>query len=39
VCRGTEELAAARSEPTRLAAIIKALQRHRFGHRSERLDP
>jgi len=45
-----EELAAARNEATqqiaerdheieRLMAIIKELQRHRFGRRSERLDP
>ena len=38
-----EELAAARSEADReierLLAIIKELQRHRFGRRSERLDP
>lgn len=34
-----EELAAARNEAERLTAIIKELQRHRFGRRSERLDP
>jgi len=38
-----EELAAARGEADReierLRAIIKELQRHRFGRRSERLDP
>jgi transposase len=48
--RHAEELAAARDEATRLVdardeeierltAIIKQLQRHRFGPRSERLDP
>ncbi|MBO0757918.1 MAG: IS66 family transposase, partial [Bradyrhizobiaceae bacterium] len=41
--RHAEELAAARSEADReierLMAIIKVLQRHRFGRRSERLDP
>jgi transposase len=44
--RHAEELAAARSEAdhaqgeiARLVAIIKELQRHRFGRRSERLDP
>jgi transposase len=37
--RHDEELAAARSETDRLMAIIEALQRHRFGRRSERLDP
>jgi transposase len=48
--RHAEELAAARSEATqqvaerdheieRLMAIIKELQRHRFGRRAERLDP
>jgi transposase len=44
--RHTEELAAARGEAdraqgevARLVAIIKELQRHRFGRRSERLDP
>jgi transposase len=48
--RHAEELAAARDEATRLAgerdqeierltAIIEQLQRHRFGPRSERLDP
>jgi transposase len=44
--RHAEELAAARKEATerdheieRLVAIIKELQRHRFGRRSERLDP
>src|SRR6266446_2109896 len=43
--RHTEELAAARHETdhvrgeiARLMAIIKELQRHRFGRRSERLD-
>jgi transposase len=44
--RHAEELAAARGEASRaqdevgrLMAIIKELQRHRFGRRSERLDP
>jgi transposase len=41
--RHAEELAATRSEADReierLIAIIKELQRHRFGRRSERLDP
>lgn len=37
--RHAEELAAARGEAERLTAIIEALQRHRFGRRSERLDP
>jgi transposase len=41
--RHAEELAAARSEADqeieRLLAIIKELQRHRFGRRSEQLDP
>src|ERR1700731_1784464 len=44
--RHAEELAAARGESShardeisRLMAIIKELQRHRFGRRSERLDP
>jgi transposase len=44
--RYAEELAAARDEASRaqdeigrLMAIIKELQRHRFGRRSERLDP
>jgi len=44
--RHAEELAAARDEASRaqdevgrLMAIIKELQRHRFGRRSERLDP
>ncbi len=44
--RHAEELAAARGEAdraqgeiARLMAIIKELQRHRFGRRSERLDP
>lgn len=32
-------LARAESERDRLRAIIRALQRHRFGRRSERLDP
>jgi transposase len=36
--RHAEELAAARNEAERLTAIIKALQRHQFGRRSERLD-
>jgi transposase len=37
--RHAEELAAARNEAERLTAIIKELQRHRFGRRSEQLDP
>jgi transposase len=37
--RHAEELAAARNEAERLVAIIKELQRHRFGRRSEQLDP
>src|SRR6202163_1817580 len=44
--RHAEELAAARGESShardelsRLMAIIKEWQRHRFGRRSERLDP
>ena len=37
--RHAAELAAARNEAERLRAIIKELQRHRFGRRSERLDP
>lgn len=37
--RHADELAAARSEAERLTAIIKELQRHRFGRRSEQLDP
>jgi len=37
--RHAEELAAARNEAERLTAIIKELQRHRFGRRSELLDP
>src|SRR3982074_3130389 len=44
--RHSDELAAARgqashaqNETPRLMAIIKELQRHRFGRRSERLDP
>jgi len=36
--RHAGELAAARSEVERLVAIIKELQRHRFGRRAERLD-
>ena len=32
-------LALAQSESDRLRAIIVALQRHRFGRRSEQLDP
>jgi hypothetical protein len=37
--RHAEELTAARNEVERLVAIIKELQRHRFGRRSEQLDP
>jgi transposase len=37
--RHAEELSAARGEAERLTAIIKELQRHRFGRRSERIDP
>jgi transposase len=37
--RHAEELEAARGEADRLMAIIKELQRHRFGRRSEQLDP
>jgi len=36
--RHADELAAARGEVERLIAIIKELQRHRFGRRAERLD-
>jgi transposase len=36
--RHADELAAARGEAERLIAIIKELQRHRFGRRAERLD-
>jgi transposase len=36
--RHAGELAAARGEVERLVAIIKELQRHRFGRRAERLD-
>jgi transposase len=36
--RHADELAAARGEVERLVAIIKELQRHRFGRRAERLD-
>ena len=36
--RHAYELAAARGEVARLVAIIKELQRHRFGRRAERLD-
>jgi len=35
--RHAEELAAARNEAERLTAIIKELQRHRFGRRAETL--
>ncbi|MFI5023056.1 MAG: IS66 family transposase [Alphaproteobacteria bacterium] len=37
--RHAEEVARIVSERDRLRAIIQALQRHRFGRRSERLDP
>ena len=37
--RHAQELAAALTEAERLIAIIKELQRHRFGRRSERIDP
>lgn len=37
--RHAQELAAAHGEAERLIAIIKELQRHRFGRRSERVDP
>ena len=37
--RHAEELAAAHGEVARLMAIIKELQRHRFGRRAERIDP
>lgn len=37
--RHAEALAAAHAEADRLTAIIKELQRHRFGRRSERIDP
>ena len=37
--RHADELAAARGEAERLRAIVKELQRHRFGRRSERVDP
>jgi len=37
--RHAEEIAAARNEAERLVAIIKELQRYRFGRRSEQLDP
>ena len=37
--RYAERIATVESERDRLSAIIRALQRHRFGRRSERLDP
>ncbi len=37
--RHAEDLVAVRGEIERLTAIIDVLQRHRFGRRSERLDP
>jgi transposase len=39
IARLAKERDRARSESERLRAIIKELQRHRFGRRSERLDP
>lgn len=39
IARIEQERDAAVGESTRLRAIIQALQRHRFGRRSEQLDP
>jgi hypothetical protein len=39
IARIEQERDAAIGESTRLRAIIQALQRHRFGRRSEQLDP